>query len=210
MSDTNTLYIAQATTEPERLACHQAQLDQALAVNDGPRPWREWKANGLREFVELANRTPRVKILAIGLQGDFNINYAVHMPVPRWPIGGKLVLDDMAIFHLHYQETWRWESPPSWAPLGLWRPMDPFHPNMRPALRGAICLGHLPPGVSPKEIALLGYYALSLQDLCLDETDPHGVMNPIACDYYRSHPEYLPLTRAGLLDPWEGAQAPGN
>jgi hypothetical protein len=29
-------------------------------------------------------------------------------------------------------------------------------------------------------------------------------MNPLACDFYRSHPDYLPLTRAGLLDPWEG------
>ena len=51
MSDTNVLDITQATTEPERLSCHQAQLDQALAASDGPRPWREWKANALQEFV---------------------------------------------------------------------------------------------------------------------------------------------------------------
>ena len=41
-----------------------------------------------------------------------------------------------------------------------------------------------------------------LQDINLDETDTHGVFNVAACEYYRSHPEYLPLTRAGLYEPW--------
>jgi hypothetical protein len=49
---------------------------------------------------------------------------------------------------------------------------------------------------------LLGYYLASLQDYTLDERDPHGVLNAAACEYYRCHPEYLPLTRAGLFDPW--------
>jgi hypothetical protein len=205
MNQAKTLNDILALGDVERRARHAAEVEAALSGNDGPRAWHEWKANALRELVELANRSPRMWLLAAGLRGDFNADYAIRMPVPRWPVAGRLVIDDLAIFHLHYQEQWRWESPPSWAPLGLWQPIDPFHPNMRPALRGACCLGKLPPGVSVKEIALLGYYALSLQDLGLDETDPYGVMNPEACEFYRQHPEYLPLTRAGLFDPWEGA-----
>jgi hypothetical protein len=195
-----------AQSDAERLASHAAQVDLALAENDGPRPWREWKANSLRELVELADRSPRMWLLAAGLRGDLNANYAIRMPVPRWPMNDQLPIDNLAVFHLRYEESWRWESPPSWAPLGLWQPLDPFHPNMRPALRGAICLGKLPAGIAVKEIALLGYFALCLQDLGLDESDPDGVMNPHACEYYRRHPEYLPLTRAGLFDPWEGVQ----
>ena len=74
---------------------------------------------------------------------------------------------------------------------------------MLPSLQGAICLGTLPAGVALKELVLLGYYALSLQDRVLDETDPHGVLNIPACEFYRNHPEYLPLTHAGLADPWQ-------
>ena len=49
---------------------------------------------------------------------------------------------------------------------------------------------------------MLGYYLVSLQDYTLDERDPHGVLNSAACEFYRCHPQYLPLTRAGLFDPW--------
>jgi hypothetical protein len=179
-------------------------LDGARRNNTGRRDWREWKVAAVEEMVLLQERAPRLQILGISLDGDLNMGYGIEMPVPRWPVAGRLVIGDMALFHLTYQESWRWESPPGWAPLGLLRPVDPFHPNMRPALRGAICLGQLPPGIPPREILLLGYYALCLQDHVLDETDPNGVLNPIACDFYRNHPEYLPLTRAGLLDPWTG------
>jgi hypothetical protein len=190
--------------EAERLKGNEMMLTEALGGNSGNRGWREWKTTAAKEVFDLFGRTNRVRVLAFGLDGDLNMNYAVQMPVPRWPTGDQLVIDRLAVFHLHYQEQWRWESPPGWAPLGLWHPRDPFHPNMQPALRGAICLGKLPPGVPPREIVLLGYFALSLQDRVLDESDPNGVLNPLACDYFRRHPEYLPLTRAGLLDAWEG------
>jgi hypothetical protein len=197
MTDINT----QANPHTSR---HQALLTRALAANTGGRAWREWKAASANDVIQLATQAPRVEVLELSLEDDLNLIYRVHMPVPRWPAGDRLVLADCAIFHLHYQESWRWESPAGWAPLGLLQPQDVFHPNMRPALRGAICLGHLPPATSAKEIMLLGYYAVSLQDRVLDETDPNGVLNPAACEYYRQHPEYLPLTRAGFLDAVEG------
>jgi hypothetical protein len=197
--------MSQTTSENlDRAALHQARLTAALANNAGNRAWREWKAAEAAAVVALADKAPRMEVLDMDLSADLNIAYRIDMPVPRWPVEGKLVIGDTAVFHLHYQEPWRWESPPGWAPLGLFQPLDPFHPNMQPALRGAICLGRLPPGTPPKEIVLLGYYALSLQDRVLDETDPHGVLNVVACEYYRQHPECLPLTRAGLFDPWEG------
>ena len=37
----------------------------------------------------------------------------------------------------------------------------------------------------------------------LDELE--GVMNAQACEYFREHPEYMPLTRAGILDAWSPA-----
>jgi hypothetical protein len=192
------------TQASEHVALHQALLTRALAANTGSRAWREWKAASANDVIKLANQAPRLKVLELSLEADLNLIYRIEMPVPRWPLGDRLVLDDSAVFHLHYQESWRWESPAGWAPLGLLQPQDVFHPNMRPALRGAICLGHLPPATSAKEILLLGYYAVSLQDRVLDETDPNGVLNPVACEYYRQHPQYLPLTKAGLLDPWNG------
>ena len=62
----------------------------------------------------------------------------------------------------------------------------------------------MPPGIPPVELALLGYYSLSLQTYNLDETDYAGLFNPQASEFLRSHAaEYLPLTRAGLFDEWE-------
>lgn len=191
----------------ERLARQQALLDKALPANRGPRDWREWKAAAAGELFELAVRSPRMEVLQLSLEGDFHAVYGVHMPVPRWPVDGKLVVADAAVFDLHYEEAWRWQSPPGWAPLGVWQPNDLFHPNCRPSLRGAICLGKLSAGARVRELVLLGYETLTLQNRVLDETDPHGVLNAAACEFYRNHPEYLPLTRAGLLDPWEGGQA---
>jgi hypothetical protein len=193
-------------TAEERLARHRTLLEKAVAANAGCRPWREFKAAGAADLVRLAGRAPRLDILDINLQGDLNLVYRVAMPVPRWPVDGQLVVGDSALFHLHYEEAWCEEGAPGWAPLGLFQPLDPFHPNMRPALRGALCLGKLPPAVPPVEIVYLGYFAACLQDYALDEADPEGVLNPMACEFFRNHPEHLPLTRAGLLDPWEGGK----
>jgi len=35
------------------------------------------------------------------------------------------------------------------------------------------------------------------------------VLNPHACEYYRDHPEFMPLTRTGLLDPWSPQELQG-
>jgi hypothetical protein len=172
-----------------------------LARNSGPRGWRGWKQSAAKGFVKLANAAAaRMEVREISLEGDMTLVYSIEMPVPRWPVDGQLRIGERAIFHLRYEDRWRWESPEGWAPLGLLDPLDPYHPNCKPALRGAICLGDLPPNVKPKELALLGYYTLTLQAVLLDETDPNRVMNSQASDFFRSHPEYMPLTEAGLFD----------
>ena len=194
----------QPTVIGDRLARHQDLLEKARASNGGCRDWRGWKDAGAVELVEFAAKTPRMELFSIDLTGDAHFTYGIRMPVPRWPDGDRLLIGQAAVFDLHYQEEWRWTSPPGWLPLGLWEPKDIFHPNCRPSLRGAICLGTIQPGCKLTEIIMLGYYTLTLQDFVLNEADPHGVMNIQACEYYRNHPEYLPLTKAGLFDPWEG------
>lgn len=177
-------------------------LREALNRNRGPRAWRGWKTTAAKKFVDLADHAAnRLELRQLDLEGDMNIVYIVAMPVPRWPVDGELRIGDRAVFHLRYEQRWCWESPQGWAPLGLLDPLDPFHPNCRPALRGAICLGDLPPNVKPKEIALLGYHTLTLQAVLLDESDPNGVMNSQASEFFRSHPQYMPLTEAGLFEP---------
>jgi hypothetical protein len=129
--------------------------------------------------------------------------YRIEMPVPCWPVEDRLQIGDHAIFHLRYEERWRYQVPNGWEPLGLLFPPDPFHPNAKPSLRGALCLGDLEAGIPPVEIIKLGYFTLSLQAVQLDESDPNGVLNSQACDFFRAHEEYMPLTRAGLYEPLE-------
>jgi hypothetical protein len=178
-------------------------LEEALRANKGSRPFREWKAGAAEDVVTLAEQTSRLGILSIRLDGDLRLAYEIQMPVPGWPVDGRLVVESRAMFHLSYREAWRWQAPPGWAPLILLQPAA-FHPNVRPDRSGIICLGHLPAGIPPREIVLLGYFALSLQTYALNEMDAQGVLNPLACAFYREHPELLPLTRKGLLDPWPG------
>jgi hypothetical protein len=181
---------------------HRELYAAALACNGGDRSFKQWKAASMAEVVDQANRSPRMELLDINLHGDMNIVYRIKMPVPRWPRDNELVIGESAVFHLVYREAWRTEPPAGWEPVGLFEPLDIFHPNSRPALKGALCLGRLPAGVAPTELILLGYYLVSLQDYTLDEQDPDGVLNPQACEWYRCHSHYLPLTRAGLFDPW--------
>lgn len=186
----------------ERIRRHEQIRQRALQTLGGSRSFVGWKTASLNDVVDLANRAERIDLLDARLHGDFELVYRVQMPVPRWPQGGRLVIGESVVFHLVYAEQWRTEPPPGWLPLGVFEPMDIFHPNCRPDLRGALCLGDLAAGIPPKELILLGYYLASLQDYTLDEQDPHGVLNAAACEYYRCHSEYLPLTRAGLFDPW--------
>lgn len=190
------------STIDHRVQKHDQLRQKALADNGGDVSFRRWKAGSLDEVIEQANRAPRMELLEIDLHGDVNIVYRIKMPVPRWPRGDELVIGESAVFHLTYREDWLIEPPAGWEPVGLFEPLDVFHPNSRPALKGALCFGRLPAGVAPTELILLGYYLVSLQDAALDEQDPDGVLNPMACEFFRSHPRYLPLTRAGLFDPW--------
>ncbi|NOX56211.1 MAG: hypothetical protein GXP27_17565 [Planctomycetes bacterium] len=183
-------------------------LAKAEANNTGTRAWRGFKLEQGRQLLELAARSPRMHVLDLSFDGDFNAVYTIRMPVPRWPVGERLRIGSECVFHVRYEEHWRWEAPPGWGPVGIVAPEDVFAPNLAPALRGAICLGRLPPGITVKDCTLLSYYVISMQQYSIDENDPLGVLNPIACEFFRRHPEYLPLTHAGLFEPWEPEDTP--
>lgn len=181
---------------------HRRLRAAALAHNGGGRSWSAWKEEALDELLATIAQAPRVEMLSIDLHGDMDLTYRIDMPTPRWPTPEGLVIGRGAVFHLIYPDEWRTTPPPGIGPVGVFHPQDIFHPNAKPALRGALCLGHLPAGVAPKELLLMAYFLVALQDYTLDETDPNGVFNPMACEYYRLRGEYLPLTAAGLYEDW--------
>ncbi len=184
----------------DRHKAHRNLLEGALERNLGDREWAGWKAVEAAALVGLADNAPRMRLLELHLEGDMEAIFHVTMPVPREPVNGKLQIGNNALLAMRYEECWRWKPPPGWAVLGLLHPGDAFFPNHSQQLK-SICLGDLPTGVPPREIALLGYFAVTLQNYMLDETDPHGVLNVKACHYFRAHPEWLPLTRDGFHDP---------
>ncbi len=190
-------------SEPERLRRLDEIIDTALQTNGGPRSWKLWKQSSAEELRQLVRRAPRVQLGSLSLEGDLHAAYEIRMPIPRWPRNGQLVVGNSATFHLVYRDEWRTTCPRGWDPIGLLCPPDVFHPNARPSLRSALCLGRLPAGVSPKELVLLGYLAGTLQSVQLAEDDPHGVLNIQACEFFRCHPEFRPLTWAGLCEDWQ-------
>ena len=189
--------------DPRRIKGNNELLKKALEGSRGSVAWKGWKADQAGDVVHsFANRTPRFELLEMSLEGDLNVVYRIDMPVPCFPVDGRLTVERGAVFHLKYEEGWRVESPPGWLPLGLLEPRNPFHPNMRPSLRGAICLGMLPANVPVRELVLNGYHALQLQNLVLDPADVLGVLNRDACEFFREHQNYLPLSRAGIFESW--------
>lgn len=187
----------------ERLQRHEALYDRAVGAVGGNRAWKNWKIASLDEIMALLRRALRIELLHVDLQGDFELSYKIRMPVPRQPRDGRLVVGDEAVFHLIYLDEWRSEPPPGALPLGLLYPLDVFAPAARPAMRSVLCFGkHLPVGIPPKELMLLGYYLVSLQVVRFDETDPAGLFNFEACEFFRNHPECVPLTKAGLYEDW--------
>ena len=174
--------------------------NRALAGNIGDRRWRAWKQVQADELIELVGSSSRIGLLDVNLEGDFNALVYISTPVPIAPEHGRLRIGDHALVHLHYESVWLSEPIPSWMPAGVVSPRGLFLPNAAMGMQQPICLGAISPGTPVTDLLLLSYYALSLQTAMLDETE--GVMNAQACEFYRDHPEYMPLTRTGLLDPW--------
>lgn len=200
----------------DRLARHEQILARACESNAGPRDWRMWKQSAAKSLIELANQSPRMEVLDIRLGGELYAVYRIAMPVPRWPLKNELQIGHEAVFDLLYDESWRRVVPPPTMPLGMYFPPDVFHPNCRPAPlplpiaipffdtapRVAVCLGTLQPNVSVKQLVLMGHDLVSLQSKMMDETDPNGVFNPYASDFFRSLDGDVALYRLGLLEPW--------
>ncbi len=207
------------TTSPlaeDRLTRHEQILTRAGEQNAGSRDWRMWKQAAARSLIELANYSPRMEVLDIRMGGEFYAVYRIVMPVPRWPMKNELQVGREAVFDLLYDESWRRTAPPPTMPLGMFYPHDVFHPNCRPAPlplpvalpffdnvpRVSVCLGTLQPNVSVKQLVLMGHDLVSLQSLMLDETDPNGVFNPYASEFFRGNADAPALYRLGLLEPW--------
>jgi hypothetical protein len=180
-----------------------------------------WKQAAAQSLIELADASPRMEVLDIRLAGEFYAVYRVIMPVPRWPVKNEVQVGSEAVFDLLYDESWRRVAPPPTMPLGMFFPPDVFHPNCRPAPfpmpvaipffqnapRVAVCLGTLQPNVSVKQLVLMGHDLVSLQSRMMDETDPNGVFNPIASEFFRSQSHEIALYRLGLLEPWTPGEA---
>lgn len=187
----------------ERLKRHEMLREKAVSAVGGDKTWKLWKIAALDEVLEMFRRALRAELLHADLHGDFELTYKISMPVPRQPRDGRLVIGDEAVFHLIYPDEWRFEPPPGAMPVGLLHPFDIFAPAARPALRSILCFGkYLPVGILPKELILLGYHVVALQIARFDETDPAGLFNFEACDFFRDHPEHVPLTEAGLFEDW--------
>jgi hypothetical protein len=197
----------ECTARPMR---NQAIAQRALAEVSGSRQWKRYKLQAFEEFAEMADRSERMELLQADLSGDFDVAYRIKQPCPRTPHNGELVVGEEVIYHLHYEESFLFEPPPPWLPLRVCAPRDIWHSNcvmQEKGLPGFICLGDLfglLVSAPPKEIALAGYFAMALRDISLDVQNPLGVLNIAAVNYYLEHPEYLPLTFAGLFDEWNG------
>jgi hypothetical protein len=193
----------QPPAEAKRLNRANRLFARAVERNAGPRQWKLWKQSGVEEMLDFVHRASRVHLLSLDLRGDLELAYHIRMPIPRRPHGERLVVGHGVTFHLVFREEWTEFAPKGWEPVGIVDPRDVFHPNVNPLMKGALCLGALPAGIPPKELIQLSYFAGTMQNIQLAEDDPAGVLNPLACEFFRCHHDCWPLTRVGLCEAWE-------
>ena len=188
---------------------YRAMFEAAVSRCIGSAPYPKRMKVELYEFLALAQISGgRIEPLAATFEGEFQMHFILHAPVPMKNAEDEVVIFDWAHIHLRYPEEALSQALPGTAFVRILKPNRVFHPNASepgPGIPGQVlCLGAaMPPATRLREIVMITWGALTLQSVSLDLMDPAGVLNPDAVLYWQSPVarERIPLTTEPFLNP---------
>lgn len=185
----------------ELAARYHELLEGARDQATGHRVWRERRLAEARELLALATVAPRMEVKDLNLGDDLRALVRLQMPVPcRFGSEQDLVISHEALLGICYPRRALFESLPGPSFVQVLLPMGVFHPNASAPPIQRLCLGtQLPAGIRVRELVLLSYRALTMQDHTLDVEDPAGVFHAEAARWWQANADRVPLTRAPFL-----------
>jgi len=171
--------------------------DQAV----GPRVWRERKLGEAHDLLALATVAPRMTVKDLNLADDLRALIRLTMPVPcRFGNDKDLVVVHETLLGLRYPRQAVFESLPGPSFVQVLLPMGVFHPSVSAAPIQHLCLGaQLPAGIRVRELVLMSYRALAMQDHTIDVDDPAGIFHAAAARWWQQNPDRIPLTEEPFL-----------
>lgn len=180
---------------------YQAIWESAAKHCPGPAACRQRLLAEAHDLMALAQLSNRLLVHWVELSSDLRAKVELEVPVAIWPDpAGPVQVTPRAVLGLRYPREAMLAAQPGYAFVRILAPRPVWHSNVSPDPNQVLCLGpKLPAGIPLKEIILMTYGALSLQTTQFDLSDPAGVLNPAAADWWQRNPQMIPLTREPFL-----------
>lgn len=181
------------------------RLDEADSMSAGPRPWRYRKRAEAEDLMKLSQIAPkgRMQIEFLEMSSALRAAIRLKVPVPCMPDPyGELCIFPYAILGLTYPVEALRKPLPGAAFIQIMRPQHVWLANVLSTHGQPLCLGTtLPAGVRVKELILMAYGGLAMQNVQIDEADPAGVMNIDAARWWQHNLDRIPLSPTPFLRP---------
>lgn len=181
-------------------AHHRAILEAAEKQCNGPPSCRHRKIAEARELLALAQISDRLVFHWLDLSADLRAKVEMRVPVACLPDpNGPLQIAQRALLGIMYPEKAAILPLPGFVFVRILAPGPAWYSVVSADPNQVLCLGSQPAGVRLIEIILCTYGALSLQATLLDVSDPAGVLNPAAADWWQRNTNLIPLTKEPFL-----------
>jgi len=179
---------------------HAVMFAAAQKTCGGNKTWRYRKLAEVREIFALA-QISRLQVIWLDLAADLRVELLMRVTVPLMPKpGGALTLAETARLGLIYREECLLLPQPGYSFVQILAPHPVWHPNVSPDPAQVLCLGpKLAAGIPVRELLLMIYGALTMQNTQLDPADSAGVLCPASAEYFQCNLNLIPLSREPFL-----------
>jgi hypothetical protein len=179
---------------------HALMFSAAQKTCGGNKTWRYRKLAEVRELLALA-QISRLEVIGLDLAADLRVELHMRVVVPLMPGPGRdLRLGDAARLGVIYRQECLLLPQPGYSFVQILAPRLVWHPNVSPDLAQVLCLGpKLAAGIPLRELLLMTYGALTMQNTQLNPADSAGVLCPASADYFQRNLQLIPLSREPFL-----------
>ena len=191
--------LAAVTLDPP----YQRLLDLARANCGGPVHWVRRKLAEAHDLLALAQISSRMQVLWLDLTAELRAMIDLRAPVPclAGPEAPLQILP-LARLGLRYPQEALVAPQPGYSFVQVLAPRNVWLANVSRDDYQVVCLGAtLPISLPIKELVMMTYGALTLQAIQIDLTDPAGVLNAAAAEWWQSPPNLrrIPLSREPFI-----------
>ena len=181
---------------------NRQMLDAACRDCAGSAVWRNRKSAEAHDLFALSELASRFKVEFLDLRESLRALVAMRVPTPCLPNSdGNLHVVPQIHLGITYPEEALRLPMPGFTLVEIIHPQHVWHANVSSEGPQMLCLGtQLPAGIQLKDIILMTYGAINMQNIMLDEMDAAGVLNPEAARWWQQNIHRLPLSKEAFIE----------